>query len=494
MKTLRIHVLAALCLLAVLPVAWPVAAGAQVATRVDQLQYPPLRAFEIPQPERVVLDNGMVVMLLEDRELPLVEVTALVRSGSRLDPAEKIGLSNLASSVLRTGGTAKMTADQLDDWLEDRAAAIEAGTDDSVTRAFMTSLSQDFPEVLRVFGDVLRRPAFAADRMEVARNLAITAVSRQNENAMGIAFREINKIVYGGDSPLARTPTHATLRAITRDDLAAWHRQHFHADRVVLGLVGDFKKEEALALVRQVFGDWQRGPAAAAQETPYRRTPSPGVFFAEKGDIPQAHVVMGHLGVRRDHPDFYALEVANQVLSGSASSRLFSNVRTRQGLAYTVFGGVYSGWEHPSLAMLYMSTKKETTGAGIDALLKEARDIVRDSPPTDEEVAKAKQGLLNSFIFRSDSPRVVLSQFLSFEVYGYPLDWLSRYRAGIEAVTPEQVRQAAARHLRPQELAILVVGPSQGQDRPLTDFGKVTTVELTAPGAPPPARPAPSRQ
>jgi zinc protease len=203
---------------------------------------------------------------------------------------------------------------------------------------------------------------------------------------------------------------------------------------------------------------------------------------------------MGHLGVRRDDPDYYALEVANQVLSGSSSARLFSNVRTRQGLAYSVFGGVYSGWEYPSLALLYMSTKTETTGAGIDALLKEARGIVRDSPPTDEEVAKAKQALLNSFVFRSDSPGLVLFQFLNFEVYGYPLDSLSRYRAGIEAVTPEQVRQAAARHLRPEELAILVVGPSQGQDRPLTDFGKVTPVELTGPGPAPGARPAPTRQ
>jgi zinc protease len=490
MKALHNSTFAVLGALALLLIV-PAGAGAQV-TRVDQLKYPPLRAFEIPQPQRVVLDNGIVVMLIEDHELPLVEVTALVRSGARLDPASKVGLSSLASSVLRTGGTAKLPSDQLDDWLEGRAATIEAGTEDSVTRVAMTSLRQDFPDVLRVFGDVLRRPAFAADRLEVARNQAITAVSRQNENPTGIAFREFNKVVYGADSPLARTPTHATLRAVSRDDILTWHRQHFHADRVVLGLAGDFRTEEALALVRQVFGDWERGPAAPKTETPYRKQPSPGVFFAEKSGLPQSEVIMGHLGVRRDDPDYYALEVANQVLSGSFASRLFSNVRTRQGLAYSVVGGVYSGWEYPGTAALYLSTKKETTGAGIGALLKEARDIVRDAPPTDEEVAKAKQGLLNSFIFRSDSPRRVLSQFLSYEVYGYPLDWLSRYRAGIEAVTADQVRQAVARHLRPEEFTILVVGPSQGQDRPLTDFGKVTKVELTTAGPMPGPGPKPA--
>jgi zinc protease len=491
MTTLRKNTLAGLFALAF---ALPVAAGAQV-TRAGELKYPPLRAVELVQPQRVVLDNGMVVMLIEDHELPLVEATAYIRSGTRYDPDAKVGLANLASSVLRTGGTTKMSGDQLDDWLEGRAATIEAGTDDLVTRASMSSLRQDFPDTLRLFADVLRRPAFAADRLEVARNQAVTQVSRQNEDATGIAFREFQKIVYGPDSPFARTQTHASLRAVSRDDLVAWHRQHFHPERVVLGLVGDFKADEVLGLVRQAFGDWQRGPVTKPVEPVYRKEPSPGVFFAEKTDVTQSQVIMGHLGVRRDDPDYYALEVGNQVLSGSFASRLFSNVRTRKGLAYSVFGGVFSDWDHPGTTMLFMSTKKETTGAGIDALLTEARNVTGSQPPTDEEVDKAKQGLLNSFVFRSDSPRRVLGQYLGFEVNGYPLDWLARYRAGIEAVTAEQVRQAMARHLRPGEFAILVVGPGQAQDRPLTDFGKVTTVDLTiqGQGQGPAAKPAPGK-
>jgi zinc protease len=153
-------------------------------------------------------------------------------------------------------------------------------------------------------------------------------------------------------------------------------------------------------------------------------------------------------------------------------------VRSRKGLAYSVSGQVGSQWDHPGLAMLFMTTKVGTTGAGIDALLEEARNLAAN-PPTDPEIQRSKRSLLDSFVFRVDSKRKVMNQALLLEFHGYPPDWLSRYRAGIEAVTPAQVRDAAARHLHPQEFAVLVVGPKEGRDRPLTDFGKVTPVDIT---------------
>jgi len=459
----------------------PAAAAAQ-ATRAGELRYPPLPAFDIPQPERVVLDNGMVVMLLEDHELPLVAATALIRAGSRLDPADKAGLASLGAEVLRAGGTQSMPGDALDDFLENRAATIEVNADDDVTRASLSALKPDLPQVLRVFADVLRRPAFDNGKLEVARNQAIAEVSRRNDDAMRIVFRELSKVVYGAESPYGRTPSFATLRNIRRDDLVAWHRAAFHPDGIVLGLVGDFQREEALRLVREAFGDWPRGPASQPAEVPYRKQPSPGVYYVEKNDVTQSYIVMGHLGVLYSDPDYYALEVLNQVLSGSMASRLIADVRTRRGLAYAVFGGVESEWDHPGLASLFASTKTETTGAAIESLLEEARDL-KTSPPTPEEVDKAKQGLLNSFVFRFDSRREVLGRQLVLECYGYPLDWLSRYRAGVEAVTVEQVRQAV-RHLRPEEFAILVVGPAQGMDKPLSTFGPVTRVDVSLPEPP----------
>jgi zinc protease len=458
----------------------PTPAAAQAA-RPDDLRYPPLPKFEIPRPQRVVLDNGLVVMLLEDHELPLVEVTARVRAGGRFDPADKIGLAKVGASLLRTGGTEAMPSDKLDEWLEGRAASIEASADGAIVQASLFSLRQDFPDVLRIFADVLRRPAFDAGKLEVARNQAIAEVARQNDEPDDVLFREIQKVVYGPDSAYARTETYTTLGAIRRDDLLAWHRRAFHPDQTVLGLVGDFRSADALALVRAAFADWPRGPQGGLPEATWRKQPSPGVYWADKKDVTQSTIALGHLGVRKDDPDYYPLEVLNAVLSGSFSSRLISHVRSQKGLAYAVYGGVGSDWDHPGMAYLYVGTKTQTTGAAIQALLDETRAIQTTEPPTEAEVEKARQQLLNSFIFNADTPRKVMSQQLSLELFGYPLDWLSRYRAGLEAVTPAQVREAAVRHLHPDDFAIVVVGTSEGRDRPLTDFGTVKMLDLSLP-------------
>lgn len=464
--------------------ATPAPAAAQAPSH-EAIEYPPLPDFDIPSPERVVLDNGMVVMLLEDRELPLVDAFALIRTGGRWEPAERAGLAQLTGEVLRTGGTEEMPADELDDWLEGKAASIESSISTDYGLARMSSLAEDFPEVLAVFADVLRRPAFAEDRLEVARTALETQIARQNDDPQGILFREITDLVYGETSPYSRFPTYQSVGAIERDDLVAWHERWYHPERVVLGLVGDFDRDEALALVRRELGDWPRGPGVEAPEAGWREEPRPGVFHVAKDDITQSNIAMAHLGIRQDHPDFYAVEVMNNVLSGSASSRLFAEVRTRQGLAYAVSGSVGSEFDHPGVTLLWMTTKTGSTGAGIEALLAEARGMT-ERPPTDAEVAKAKESILSSFVFNFDSPGKILRQQLTYEYYGYPLDRMERYRAQIEAVTPDQVRRAAEQHLHPERFSILVVGPTEGLDKPLSTFGEVHPVDVTIPEPPAP--------
>lgn len=468
------------------------AAHAQAPTpaeRPEELSFPPLPEFDIPEPRRVELDNGMVVLLLEDHELPLVRATALVRTGDRLEPADAVGLAEVTGTVLRTGGTERMAPDELDDFLENRAASIESSVGEDQGRVTMSSLRDDFPAVFRVFADVLQRPAFAPDRIEVALNQARSGVARQNDNPQSIVFRELRERIYGPESPYARTPTFSTLAEIERDDLTAWHRRYYRPDGVILGLVGDFDSEEALALVREVFGEWrppaEEPPPTGASVVELPDEPNPGVFVAEKSDVNQSNIALGHLGVRKDHPDFYALEVMNEVLSGGGSSRLFSEVRTNKGLAYAVFGQVGSGWDRPGTTILFTSTKVSTTDEAIEAILQEVRGM-EERPPTDEEVARAKQSILASFVFNVDQPSEVLGQQLTYEYFGYPLDRLAEYRERIEAVTPADVRRAAA-HLRPEDLSIVVVGPSEGRDADLSAFGEVQELDISIPPPPPPA-------
>lgn len=458
----------------------PAAAQKRPVDRPEEITAPALPAFEIPQPRRVELPNGMVVMLIEDHELPLVRATAIVNTGSRLEPANHAGVASVTGSVLRSGGTTRMSADALDDYLEDKAAIIESSIGDDQGRVMMSSLAEDFEEVLAVFADVLRRPAFAADRVDIALTAERSSVARQNDNPQQILFREIQELVYGEDSPYARTPTYASLAAIDRDDVVAWHEQYFHPNRVVLGLAGDFDAERALARVREVFGDWEPGPEPAAPPA-LAGAPKPGVFVVEKADMTQSNIGMGAFGIRRDAPDYFPVRVLNEVLSGSMSARLFTEIRTRRGLAYAVSGQVGSDWDRPGMTLFFTTTKVSTTAEAIRALLGEANAIRGERPPTADEVARAKQSILASFVFNVDSAEEVLNQQLAFEYYGYPLDWLSAYRGRIEAVDTAQVQAAAKAHLAPDELSILVVGPAEGRDGDLSEFGTVTPVDVTIP-------------
>ena len=354
----------------------------------------------------------------------------------------------------------------------------------------MSSLADDFPDVLRVFADVLRHPAFAPDRIEVALTGERAGVARQNDQPQSILFRELREQVYGPESPYARTETFQSLANIERSDLVAWHQRYYRPERVILGLVGDFDSDRALALVREVFGNWTGGPGAPGEtEIELPEEANPGVFVAEKSDMNQSNIALGHLGVLRSDPDYYALEVMNELFGGSMTSRLFSEVRTKKGLAYAVFGRVGSDWDHPGLTLLFTTTKVSTTGEAIQALLDEVRALRAGRPPSEDEVARAKRSLLASFVFRVDTPDEILQQQLTLEYFGYPLDWLAHYRDRIDAVTAEQVQKAAVEHLRPERFSIVVVGPAEGRDSDLSTFGPVEPLDITIAPPPPPAPP-----
>ena len=467
----------------------PAPAAAQVA-RPSELVYPKLPTFTVPKPVRFVLPNGLVVMVMEDRELPLVNVVARIRTGSLLEPADKAGVASLTGQVLRTGGTTTMKPDALDELLEGRAAAIETAIGGDSGSASMSALKADVPAVMKVFADVLRRPAFDGDRLKVAVTAAMAGIARQNDSPNAILGREFSQVIYGEESPFARNATYASIGSITREDLVAWHAKYYHPNRVILGVVGDISVDEARKLVTEHFGDWAKGPAVTEELPKPRTEPAPGVFEAAKADTTQSFVSVGSQGtLLRSDPDYFAVTVLNEVLSGGFTSRLFAKVRTELGLAYSVGGAVGSGWTRVSPFSMTMSTKVESTVDAIQALIKEASDLRGARPPTEAEVALAKSSILNSFVFNSDSASEVLGQQMTYEYYGQPLDWLDRYRAAIEKVTPAQVAAAAQKHIHPERFSIVVVGPSEGRTKPLSTLGPVKPVDISIP-EPPSARPS----
>lgn len=474
--------IAALCLM-------PMTAAAQVAT-VDQLKYPPLPAFSLPKPARTELPNGLVILVMENHDLPLVSVSARFRTGSLLEPADKTGLAGLTGTVMRSGGTKALAPDALDRYLEDRAASIEVGIGDDAGTAGMSVLKQDFADVLRVFSDVLRQPRFDEGRLAVATRGIEAGIARQNDDVGAIAAREYRKLIYGADSPFARPATYASVQSITRDDLAAWHAKYLQPGQTILAVHGDITTADAVAAVRTVFGDWARGPNQTVTFPAPRAEAPAGVYEAVKADVAQSSIRIGHQGsLESTDPDYYAVQVLNEVLSGSFTSRLFSTVRTEKGLAYSVGGAVGSHFVRIAPFSMSTSTKTSTTVETIETLVAEAKRIIAE-PPTTEEIARAKQSILNSFIFNSATTQQVLGQQVTYAYYGLPADWLERYRAGIEKVTPADTARVAAEYIHPEQFALLVVGPREGRDKPLSTFGEVTTLDISIPEPPSATAPA----
>jgi zinc protease len=443
---------------------------------------PTLHRFTPQQPKRVQLANGMVIFLQEDHELPLIYGTVNIRGGGRETPAAKTGMMSVYQSAWRTGGTTSKTGDQLDDFLEIRAAKVETGADVDSTSVSMSALKQDFDQVFDTFVDVLKNPEFRQDKVDLAKQRIKTSISRRNEEIGDIAGREAAKIGYGADNPYAREPEYWTIDAVSRQDLIAWHKRTVQPNNMILGIVGDFDSAAVEAKLRKVFESWPKGQAVEPAKVEFKQ-PVPGTYFAEKEDVNQSEIQLIALGIRRDNPDYYAIRVMNEMFGGAFASRLFNSIRSKQGLAYSVGGGVGSSFDHPGLFRLAMSTKSGTTVQAIHSLQAEVERLIKD-PGSPDEIARAKKNILNSFIFEFDSKDKILDETIRYEFYGYPADYLERFRAGIEKVTPEDVARVVKKYVAPAKLAVLVVGKSADFDQALTTLGEVHKLDISIPDEP----------
>jgi len=467
---------------------WLVLLVSSIASSQDwkKIPIPTLPAFHPQEPKRIELPNGLVVFLQEDHELPLINATARIRGGSREEPALKTGLVSLYGEVWRTGGTKSQTGDQLDDYLEIRAAKVETGGNADSTTIGLSCLKEDFSDVFKVFSDLLRDPEFRGDKLELAKREAADSISRRNDEASEVARREAMKLAFGRDNPYVREPEYSTVDAVTRQDLLDWHQKYVSPNNIIVGIVGDFDSGQMEAKLRAAFGTWAKGPAAKAPDIQF--TPAkPGYYFVKREDVNQSWIRMVSLGTTRRNPDFYAIEVFNEAFGGGFSARLIQSIRTAQGLAYAVGGGIGTRFDHPGVTQLAMATKSETTVQAINSLYEQMELLKTTKPVTDDEIKRAKDTILNNFVFNFDTPGKVLQERMAYEFYGYPANFLEQYRAGIEKVTTADVARVASKYLHKDQLAVLVTGNPAEFDKPLASLGPVQDIDITIP--PPPGAP-----
>lgn len=437
--------------------------------------------FTPPDPERIVLENGMVIYLLEDHELPLVNITATMRTGGWLDPPGKVGLASLTGSVMRTGGGGGLSAEQVDEELEQFAGNVSISIGRLSGSASLDVLSKDVQRGLQIFAGLLRAPAFEPPRLEVAKLQAIEAIRRRQDNPGSIVGREFVKLLYGPEHPSGRESTIASIQRVTRDDIVEFHRRSIHPNGIILGVTGDFERGAMLAMLREAFADWKKGDVPELKIPDAPEPAGATVRFVNK-ETSQTHLRVGHLSIRENDPDYVALAIANDILGGSSfRSRLFNDVRTKRGLAYSVGSRLNAGVHDQGVWLMRAETKLPSTQEVIDRFL-ENLERIRTEPVTDEELAEAKEAYVNSFVFSFPNAASVVNRLIELEYDGLPKDFLQQLRARVMALTKEDLLAAARRHLRPDRLTIVAVGPGETLPKLLAAFGEVREIKLAPEG------------
>lgn len=446
----------------------------------ENIEFPELNDFQKPEVETFTTDNGITFFLVEDNELPLINVNARIRTGGVLNPNEKTGLASITGTVMRSGGTEQYPADSLNILLENRAASIETGISFTSGSASMDVLREDFEDLLPVFIDVLTNPAFPEDKIELAKKQTKSSISRRNDNAQQIGVREFQRLIYGEDSPYGRNTEYETVNNITREDLVNFHDEHFEAENMMVGVVGDFNSEEMKQKLESTFGQLPPGDETTLEFPEVNYQPKSSINFAEKSDVNQSFVLMGHIGGMRDNPDYAEVQVMNQVLSGGFSGRLMQKVRTEMGLAYSVGGQYGMNSFYPGVFYTIVQTKSSTTAEAIDAIIEQIERL-QNEPITEEELQDTKDQILNSAVFEYDSFEEVLSQQMSYAYRGLPSDAFEQYIEGVRETTVEDVQSVAQEYLNPDNLQILVVGNREEIGDQLDKYGEVNEIDISIP-------------
>ena len=447
-----------------------------------KMTFPPVE-FSPPEPDRVVLDNGMVVYLLEDHELPLITVTATMKTGAWLDPADKVGLASLTGTLMRTGGGGGLTPEQVDEELEHFAGDVSVSIGHESGAASLDVLKKDLTRGLQIFSGLLRTPAFDPARVEIAKLQALEGIRRRQDSPGSVVGREFMKLLYGPDHPSARETSVASITGITREDLVAFHRNTIHPNGIILGVTGDFKKGEMLAALREAFGNWAKGavPELKIADVPESRSGVPAIRFVNK-ETSQTHMRVGHLTIRENDPDYVALAIANDILGGSSfRSRLFNDVRTKRGLAYSVGSRLMAGVHDQGVWLMRAGTKQVSTQEVVSRFIANV-ERMRTELVSEQELAEAKEAYVNSFVFSFSSPSAVVSRLVELEKDGLPRDFLQQIRDKVLKLTREDVLAASKKHLHPDRLKIIAVGSGDMLPKVLSTFGEVKEIKLSPEG------------
>ncbi len=416
----------------------------------------PLKSFAAgPLGKRIVLDNGMIFLLSEKHEIPMVTLSMAIKAGSVAEPEDKPGLASLTASLMMQG-TAKRTANQISSEIDFIGGSLSVSGGSDFTSASLRVLKKDLGKGLDLLSDVLMHPVF--DQKEIDRKIkeTLAAIQRQKEEPGTIAGEAFAKAVFGRH-PYGRTSENvaAYLPKVLRQDVVNFYAERYGPKNSIIAVVGDVTEKEIVSLLSEYLRDWKQREAQPPRSAPLPSIEKTRAVPLNK-DITQANIVMGHAGISRENPDYYAVMIMNYILGGGGfSARLMDNIRDNRGLAYDVHS-VFSAQKEPGSFSVEIQTKNESANQVIAETIKEIKRM-RAEPVAEKELSDAKAYLTGSFPLRMDTYAKIAGILTNIEIYNLGLDYPEKYPLLINSVTKEDILRVAARYLDPDRMVIVVV-------------------------------------
>jgi zinc protease len=412
------------------------------------------RPLQFPEFRETRLPNGLPMIIVEQRGQPVVNINLYVRSGSASDPAAHAGRAGMVGDLL-TQGTQSRSAQQIAETIEGVGGRLTASAGGDWLSVGSTVLSEHLPLAFDLVSDVSLRPTFPEREFDTIRRRTLSALQAQMGQPGAIAQRRFLSEVYG-EHPYGISPVPATVEGLDRQDLIAFHREHFTPGNALLVVSGDVRASEVEALAARHFGDWQGTGAATRAFPSIPARDQARIYLVHRPGSVQSNIWIGHVGITPDHQDYFPLQVLNKILGQGTDARLFQILREQKGWTY----GAYSRFTRPQDVGYFAASaevRTEVTDSAVAEMMHQLRRL-RDEPVPAEEFNAAVSFLAGSFPLRIETPGQVASQVAQARLLGLPVEDVTAFRERILAVTPADVQRVAREHVRPEQAAIVVVG------------------------------------
>jgi zinc protease len=438
---------------------------------------PPPSPVVLPTPAIHTLSNGLKVLVIERRSLPMVTLRLTVKSGAAADPAELPGLAEMVAALL-SQGTSRQSAQEISETIDQMGGTIESAAEWDDSFASMTVLSDHTELGFDILADMVIHPTFPAEELDRRRKQTISALEVLRDDPSDVADRVFDLLVFAG-TPYGHSldGTLQSLRRMAPGDLKAFQEAHYRPGNSVLSIVGDISEDEGMKLSRKFFGDWEKGQGKEEASTRPAGEMNGGVLIVDKPDAVQTEIRVGTQGIPRTSPDYEALTVANQVLGGAATNRLFKTLRSQEGLAYAASSDLvcnrsFGSWE------VKTSTRTSGTAKALETILEQVKGL-RERPISGAELNMAQSYLLGHMALEFETPESLSDHLVDLMVHGLPLDTWNRFGERIEQLSTEEVFGATRGALGARENIIVLVGNASGFRSDLKKLGPLKIIPLS---------------